>query len=142
MKILLSSVFITLALAVTSCAEKQEVKEQYCGLEMSGFEVMDYKAMANKGFDYNDADTALHTTLTAEVNKLFNDEHKIVVAFAAKDNNRIALFIVGPDEKAIIEKISCYLLSSKINGLPANRNLMFYAEDHTTLIAAVKNKAK
>lgn len=129
------------AFALLSCkGEKQEIKEKYCGVEMTGYEVMDYKTMGNKGYTYSDADKALHSKLTDTLNKMFKDEHDIVVSFAYKDNDKMALYIVAPDDKAIVEKISCYLLQTRIEGMPTNKNVMFYTEDHNTLVAAVKTK--
>jgi hypothetical protein len=40
----------------------------------------------------------------------------------------------------IVEKVSCYLLKENIEGLPKNRSLMFYTNEHDTLVAAVKTK--
>jgi hypothetical protein len=137
--------FLTIAAAaiiLASCGQKQERKELYCGFEMSGFEVMDYKSIGNKGYTYSDADKALHAKLTESVNGLFDNKHDIKVAFVFKDNDKIALYVIAPSDKAMVEKISCYLLKENIEGLPKNRSLMFYTNEHDTLVAAVKTKQK
>lgn len=123
-----------------SCGQQQERKELYCGIEMSGFEVIDFKTMANKGYAYTEEDKALHEKLTEGVKQLLDNKEEIQISFAFKENDTIALFIIAPSDKEIVEKISCYLLKEDFDGFPKNRNLMFYTNEHNTIVAGVKNK--
>lgn len=135
-KIVLALIMLTLI----SCGQKQERKELYCGQEMSSFEVMDYKAMNDKGFTYNAADKDLYNKLLEGITNHAANDVEVQLSFAHKDNDKIALLIIAPSDKAIVEKISCYLLQANLDGFPKNRNLLFYTNEHNTLVAAVKNK--
>lgn len=128
------------ACILISCGQQQERKELYCGIEMSGFEVMDFKTMANRRYNYTDEDKALHTQLTEGVNQLLDNKEDVQISFAFKENDTIALFIIAPSDKEIVEKISCYLLKEDFKGFPKNRNLLFYTNEHDTLVAGVKSK--
>ncbi|WP_094414232.1 hypothetical protein [Flavobacterium cyanobacteriorum] len=123
-----------------SCGHKAEIKEKYCGVEMSGFEVLDYKKMGDDGYDYTEDDKLLLSELKTGINNLFDNKEAIEVYFAMKDKGRIALYIVAPDDKAMVEKISCYVLASGFKNLPPSRNLLFYTNEHNSLVAAVKTK--
>lgn len=133
------TVLVILSIAL-SCGHKAEIKEKYCGVEMSGFEVLDYKKMGDAGYNYTADDKILLEQLTLGINGLFKDKEKIEVYFAMKDANKIAIYIVAPDDKAMVEQISCYILNSQFQNLPASRNILFYTNAHNTLVAAVKTK--
>lgn len=139
--IIKSALTIFTVIALTGCVQKQEVKEKYCGLEMSGFEVMDAKMIGNKGYEYTAEDKDLLVDVTDGVHKLFNDELEIEFFFFMKDKDKIGMYIIAPDDKEVVEKISCYLLKNDFEErLPATRNLIFYTDKHETLVAAVKSK--
>ncbi len=132
--------FFSLLILGVSCGHKAEVKEKYCGVEMSGFEVLDYKKMGDAGYDYSEADKLLLDELTSGVNALFEDKQKVEIYFAMKDADKIAIYIVAPDDKVMVEKIACYILKSEFKNLPVNRNVLFYTNEHNSLVAAVKTK--
>jgi hypothetical protein len=133
-KVVLSIAFVV----ISACAHKAEIKEKYCGIEMSGFEVLDYKKMGDDGYNYTTEDKVLLNELTTNINRLFNNKEKIEVYFADKTKDNIAVYIVAPDDKVMVEKISCYILKAEFNNMPPNRNLLFYTNEHNTLVAAVK----
>lgn len=139
--IIKSALAIFTVVVMASCGKKQEVKEKYCGLEMSGFEVMDAKMIGNKGYEYTAEDKDLLVDITEQVHKLFNDELEIEFFFFMKDKDKIGMYIIAPDDKEVVEVISCYLLKNDFEGrLPSNKNLIFYTDKHETLVAAIKNK--
>ncbi|MNK07699.1 hypothetical protein D3C87_256160 [compost metagenome] len=139
--IIKSALAIFTVVVMLSCGKKQEVKEKYCGLEMSGFEVMDAKMIGNKGYEYTAEDKDLLVDITEQVHKLFNDELEIEFFFFMKDKDKIGMYIIAPDDKEAVEVISCYLLKNDFEGrLPSNKNLIFYTDKHETLVAAIKNK--
>lgn len=139
--IIKSALAIFTVVVMAGCEKKQEVKEKYCGLEMSGFEVMDAKMIGNKGYEYTAEDKDLLVDITEQVHKLFNDELEIEFFFFMKDKDKIGMYIIAPDDKEVVEVISCYLLKNDFEGrLPSNKNLIFYTDKHETLVAAIKNK--
>lgn len=139
--IIKSALAIFTVVVMAGCGKKQEVKEKYCGLEMSGFEVMDAKMIGNKGYEYTAEDKDLLVDITEQVHKLFNDELEIEFFFFMKDKDKIGMYIIAPDDKEVVEVISCYLLKNDFEGrLPSNKNLIFYTDKHETLVAAIKNK--
>lgn len=139
--IIKSALAIFTVVVIAGCGKKQEVKEKYCGLEMSGFEVMDAKMIGNKGYEYTAEDKDLLVDITEQVHKLFNDELEIEFFFFMKDKDKIGMYIIAPDDKEFVEVISCYLLKNDFEGrLPSNKNLIFYTDKHETLVAAIKNK--
>lgn len=139
--IIKSALAIFTVVVMAGCEKKQEVKEKYCGLEMSGFEVMDAKMISNKGYEYTAEDKDLLVDITEQVHKLFNDELEIEFFFFMKDKDKIGMYIIAPDDKEVVEVISCYLLKNDFEGrLPSNKNLIFYTDKHETLVAAIKNK--
>ena len=131
---------LAILLIVISCGHKAEIKEKYCGVEMSGFEVLDYKKMGDAGYDYTKEDKILLEQLTLGINGLFKDKEKVEVYFAMKNAEKIAIYIVAPDDKTMVEQISCFILNSQLQNLPAHRNILFYTNAHNTLVAAVKTK--
>lgn len=139
--IIKSALIIFMSMTIIGCGKKQEVKEKYCGVEMSGFDVMDAKSLGSKGYDYTPDDKKLLVDVTEAVHKLFNDELEIEFFFFMKDSNKIGMYIIAPDDQSIVETISCYLLRNNFEGrLPENKNLIFYTDKHETLVAAIKNK--
>lgn len=127
-------------LALTSCGEKQEVKELGCGVEMSGYEVMDTKTLGNKGFTYSEADNKLALEMGDAASRLVGEEDEVKIAFVEKDDSKFAAFVVGPAEIEQVEKISCMIFSDFSAQLPKEKKLLFYTDDHNTLVAAIKTK--
>lgn len=142
MKIIFKTVLVTAVLTLAvSCGEKQEVKELGCGAEMSGYEVMDVKALGNTPFTYSEENRKLALEMTDMVNKAMGTGDEIKIAFVKIDDKDFAAFVVGPADVAEVEKISCVLVNDDFGGrLPQNRKFLYYTEDHNTLVAAIKNK--
>lgn len=139
--IIKSALIIFTGMTIIGCGQKQEVKEKYCGVEMSGFEVMDAKTAGNKGYDYTEDDKKLLVDITEAVHQLFNDELEIEFFFFMKTSDKIGMYIIAPEDQKIVETISCYLLKNNFDGrLPENKNLIFYTDKHETLVAAIKSK--
>lgn len=133
--------FITSALVLlllSSCGQNEKPKELYCGISMGAFEVLDAKKAADN-FSYTDSDKALLADITAMV-KAFAGDKPAEVYFFQKDDKSIGIFIVAPDDKALVEKISCGILNSTLADLPNARKVVFYTNDHNNLVAAVKSK--
>jgi len=105
---------------------------------MGAFEVLDAKKAADN-FSYTDSDKALLADITAMV-KAFAGDKPAEVYFFQKDDKSIGIFIVAPDDKALVEKISCGILNSTLADLPNARKVVFYTNDHNNLVAAVKSK--
>lgn len=139
--IIKSVLIIFTGMTIIGCGQKQEIKEKYCGVEMSGFEVMDAKTAGNKGYDYTENDKKLLVDITEAVHKLFNDELEIEFFFFMKTSDKIGMYIIAPEDQEIVKTISCYLLNNNFEGrLPDNKNLIFYTDKHETLVAAIKSK--
>ena len=136
---LIKSLYIfSAALLLTACGQNEKPKELYCGIGMSAFEVMDAKSAA-ANFKYTEADKVLLTGVTQEVKAIAGDK-PAEVYFFQKDEKFIGIYIVAPDDKALVEKISCALLKSTLDGLPDTRKVVFYTNEHNNLVAAVKTK--
>ncbi|OIQ16288.1 MAG: hypothetical protein BM557_10475 [Flavobacterium sp. MedPE-SWcel] len=129
---------------LTNCKKQHEApKEKYCGIEVTGFEIMDLKTIANKGYTYTDEDKALAGDMMRAVEEIPNNSYKAKFSFFMKDENTIGMYIIGPDDQAAVEKISCLLLQEDFDGrLPENRKLLFYTDDHANLVAAIKSKTE
>ncbi|NDI98206.1 hypothetical protein GWA97_03880 [Flavobacterium sp. LaA7.5] len=127
---------------LVNCNKKQdEPKEKYCGIEITGFEVMDLKTIRNEGYTYTDEDKSLAGDMMDAVNKMLGKEDAIKFSYIMKDANTIAMYVIGPNDQAEVEKISCFLLKEDFDGrLPKERKLLFYTDDHNTLVAAIKSK--
>lgn len=136
-----SALIIFMGMTVIGCGKKQEVVEKYCGVEMSGFEVIDAKTAGNAGYNYTEDDKKLLVDITKAVHELFNNELEIEFFFFMKDSDKIGMYIIAPEDQKTVETISCYLLKNNFEGrLPENKNLIFYTDKHETLVAAIKNK--
>jgi hypothetical protein len=142
MKTIFKTLTVTTVFALAvSCGEKQEIKELGCGAEMSGYEVMDVKALGNTPFTYSEENRKLALEMTDMVNKALGTGEEIKIAFVKIDDKDFAAFVVGPADVAEVEKISCLLVNNDFGGrLPQNRKYIYYTEDHNTLVAAIKNK--
>ncbi len=127
---------------LTNCGQKKEgPKDKYCGTEITGFEVMDLKTIRNKGYTYTDEDKELAGDMMDAVNKMLGKEDAVKFSYIMKDENTIAMYVLGPNDQAEVEKISCLLLKEDFDGrLPKERKLLFYTDDHNTLVAAIKTK--
>ena len=67
----------------------------------------------------------------------------LISLFFMRNNEKIGLYVLGPNDQKEIEKISCLLLKEDFDGrLPEERELLFYTNDHNTLLAAVKSKSE
>jgi hypothetical protein len=147
MKTITKTFILLSAIALTSCGQGSKkddgqpaVAEKYCGQEISGYEVMDLKALGNN-YKYTEEDNKLHNDLAAEVNKQFNDTVKVELFFTQRTPEIISMYVMAPDDKAIVEKVSCYIMQNDFNGrLPKTRKLLFYTPKHNTLVAAIKTK--
>jgi len=134
-------------LAIVSCGQSEKKKEEfakkdkYCGIELTGFEVIDLKTLANSGFKGTEADQKLIKDIVNEVNDLFEDKYEIGMAFIMKDNEKAGIYIQGPDDAAVVEKVCCHLLGKDMDGrLPKERKLLYYTEAHTNIVAGVQTK--
>lgn len=126
-------------IALAGCGQKSEPVEKYCGLEVPGFEVINLKSLGDKGYEYSDEDNKLAGDIIDAVKQNFNADVKL--AFVKRDDKEIAMYVLGPSDQAVVEKISCYLLENDFdNRLPDTRRLLFYTDDHSSLVAAVKSK--
>ncbi|WP_116789120.1 hypothetical protein [Flavobacterium psychrotrophum] len=135
-----SFIAFSAALLLTACGQNEKPREMYCGLGMSAFEVIDAKTLAAK-FTYPGDSKALLAEVTNEVTAI-SAETKVEVYFYFKDAKQVGIYIVAPDDKALVEKISCTILKSTIAGLPETRKVVFYTNESTNLVAAVKTKPK
>lgn len=123
------------------CGETQKPKEKYCGIEISGFEVMDLKTIGNQGYTYTDEDKQLAGDMMDAVNKMLGKEDAVRFSYFMRDENTIGMYVIGPNDQEAVEKISCLLLQEDFGGrLPGERKLLFYTDDHETLVAAIKSK--
>lgn len=129
-------------LVFTNCKKTQDPpKEKYCGIEMTGFEVMDSKTIAKKGYTHTSADKKLSGDMMAAIDSMSGEAYDVNFSFFMRDNEKIGLYVIGPDDQAEVEKISCLLLTEDFDGrLPEERELLFYTNDHSTLLAAIKSK--
>ena len=134
-------------LAIVSCGqgekkkEESAVKEKYCGIELTGFEVIDLKTLVNSGFKGTEEDTKLIQKIVNDVNDLFEDKYEIGMSFILKDKDKVAIYIQGPEEPAVVEKVCCYLLGSDVDSiLPKERKLLYYTEAHTNIVAGIQTK--
>jgi hypothetical protein len=137
----MKTTILTSALAVlllTSCGQNEKPKDMYCGIGMSAFEVIDAKTMA-ANFKYADADKTLLEAVTNEVKGVYA-EKPVEVYFFNKKPEEIGIYVVAPNDKAVVEKICCDLLQSTLPGLPATRKIVFYTNENNNLVAAVKTK--
>ena len=145
MKFAVKSLFILFAtLSLVGCKKTQDPpKEKYCGIEMTGFEVMDTKTIANEGYTYTPEDRELAADMIAAIDSMSGKAYDINFSFFMRNKEKIGLYVLGPDDQKDVEKISCLLLKENFGGrLPKERELLFYTKDHSTLLAAIKSKSE
>lgn len=135
-----SIIAFSAALLLTACGQNEKPKEMYCGLGMSAFEVIDAKTMA-ANFKYTNHDKELLETVKQEVNAVTADS-VAEVYFYTSTPKLLGIYVVAPNDKAVVEKISCTLLQLKNRAMPEDRKIVFYTNENTNLVAAVKTKPK
>ena len=141
--IIKSFMILAVCAAIVSCGERKDTKpkEKYCGVELSGFEVIDLKGIIDKGFKTTDEDNKLMKDIVNEINDLFDDKYEIGMSIFMRDKDVVGMYFVGPDDAAVVEKISCHILGKDYDGrLPKNKKLLFYTNAHSSLVAAIKTK--
>lgn len=53
----------------------------------------------------------------------------------------MGLYVIGPDDQNVVEKISCFLLSEQLDAkLPSDRYRLFYSNEHENLVAGIRNR--
>ncbi len=130
---------LLVVIALISCAGHIEKEEKNCGVEMSVSEVAEVnKTGAN--YNYKDSDLDLLADITTGVHELFNDQYEIEVFFAMHSKDKIALYVIVPDDENMIEKIRCYILTTNLKDIPKNRLLLFYSDQNDTFLSAFKTK--
>lgn len=140
-KLIVKSIFVLFIIASLTGCGKNETKEVYCGVEMSSFQAMELKKTGNAGYNFSDDDKKLAADVIEKLNAMFDNKYKFNLGFIERDNEKISLYVIVPDDKEVIEKVSCYLLQNDFEGrLPKTRNLLFYTEAYDKLLIGIKNK--
>ena len=115
-------------------------QKKYCGVEMSEREVMDVTTRG-KGFDYSDKDMELHSEIAYFAQEIGGDSAIIEVFFILSNKNELGIYLSGPNNPEIIEKMICAILTRKYkNQVPSIRYILYYDENpEGRLIAKIKS---
>jgi hypothetical protein len=127
---------IALFISVCSFAQNSPI----CGRAISNEEMAVLSQEMVKRYEYKDNDLDILADVTTEVMGLYDDNYVFEVFFFMKDRKRIGINVIGSFNDEIKEKISCYLLATKIKGLPDKRFLLFYDEQSEALVYKVTNE--
>lgn len=96
-----------------------------CGRSLTNDEMALLTQESSAKYDYKESDFDLQSDLTTEVMGLYGDSYVFEISFFMKDKKRVGINIIGSFNEEIKERISCYLLATKMKGLPAQRYLLF-----------------
>lgn len=139
--LIVKSIFVLIiAASLTGCGEN-ETKEIYCGTEMSAFQAMELKKTGDAGYKFSDDDKKLAADVIEKLNAMYDGKYKFNLGFIERDSEKISLYVIVPDDKEVMEKVSCFLLQNDFEGrLPKTRNLLFYTESYDKLLIGIKSK--
>lgn len=96
-----------------------------CGRSLTNDEMALLTQESSAKYDYKESDFDLQSDLTTEVMGLYDDSYVFEISFFMKDKKRVGINIIGSFNEEIKERISCYLLATKMKGLPAKRYILF-----------------
>lgn len=116
-------------------------KEKYCGVELTGFEVLDLKNVLKNQVPVSAADEALNQKLVNNIDSLTGGTQQIGMRIFYKDKDKVSMYVQGPDDAAVTEKVCCYLLGAELDTqLPKQRNVLYYTEKSDNIVAGIKSK--
>jgi hypothetical protein len=115
-------------------------QKRYCGVEMSEREVVEV-IRRGKGYEYSDKDMELHSEIAYFAQEIGGDSIIIEVFFILSNKNELGIYLSGPNNVAIIDKMICAILTRKYkNQIPTIKYILYYDEtDENQLIAKIKS---
>lgn len=125
------------ALLFTICSFGQGAA---CGRSVTNDEMVVLNKEASKKYTYKESDSDALADLTTEVMGLYNDSYVFELSFFMKDKRSVGITIKGSFNEEIKERISCYLLKTKMKGLPSQRFLLFYDVTSKAMVYKVTNE--
>ncbi|MHA3786618.1 hypothetical protein ACX0HA_00295 [Flavobacterium hauense] len=111
-----------------------------CGRTITNDEMAVLNRENVKQYEYKDSDFDMLADLTTEVMGLYNDNYVFEVFFFMKDKKRIGITIAGSFNDEIRDRISCYLLVTKMKGLPDKRFLLFQDVTSEKVVYKITNE--
>ena len=115
-------------------------QKRYCGVEMSEREVVEV-IRRGKGYEYSDKDMELHSEIAYFAQEIGGDSIIIEVFFILSNKNELGIYLSGPNNVTIIDKMICAILTRKYkNQIPTIKYILYYDEsDEERLIAKIKS---
>jgi len=115
-------------------------QKKYCGIEMSEREVVDI-IKRGKGYNYSDKDWEVHSEIAYFAQEIGGDSAIIEVFFILSTQNELGIYLSGPNNPKIIEKMICAILTRKYkNQIQPKRYILYYDENaEGRLIAKIKS---
>jgi len=111
-----------------------------CGRTITNDEMAVLNQGNDKQYEYKDSDFDMLADLTTEVMGLYNDNYVFEVFLFMKDKKRIGITIAGSFNDEIRDRISCYLLATKMKGLPDKRFLLFQDVTSEKVVYKITNE--
>jgi hypothetical protein len=139
---ILSGSLVTISL-FTNCGSESSRNtdtQKYCGYEMSDKEVIDVRTRGQH-YDYSDKDMELHSEIAAFAQDIGGDSIIIEVFFFLSNEKELGIYLFGPKNFQIIEKMNCAILNGKYKKpVPTRKYILYYETDKEPLLAGIKSK--
>ena len=115
-------------------------KEKYCGFEMSEDEVVDVKTRGI-GYKYSHNDMEIQSEIADIAQKVGGDSIIIEVFFFLSNENELGIYLFGPNDPKLIEKMDCAIINAKYkNKVPSKKYILYYETDKEPLLAGIKSQ--
>lgn len=111
-----------------------------CGRAIAKDEMEVLSQEMTETYHYKESDIDAQADVMDEIMGLYDDNYIFEVTFFMKDRSHIGIKLTGSFNQEIEEKLSCYLLATKIKGLPEKRFLLFYDVTSKALVYKVTNE--
>lgn len=83
----------------------------------------------------------IHGEIAWLAQEIGGDSMVIEVFFFLSNEKEIGVYVFGPKDDKIIEKMSCAIMTNEyVNHVPEMRYMLYYATDEDPLLAGIKSK--
>jgi hypothetical protein len=139
---ILSGCFLIVIVSINCGSESSTNSniKKYCGYEMPGNEVTDVRTRGQQ-YNYSDKDMEIHSEIAAFAQDIGGDSIVIEVFFFLSNEKELGIYLFGPKDFQLIEKMSCAIINGKYKErVPPKKYILYYETNKEPLLAGIKSE--